>query len=361
MSQQHPPGLERKLAQNRGVTYEKPPRETEGAFLLRYNHPPTTIDQQMRLLRDRGMIGDETLMRRWLETVGYYRLSAYWLPFEISPTAGQTRSKIFNAGTRFSDIVDIYVFDRKLRLLVMEGIDRFEIAVRARWTNRFSLAHGSHAHMHHMHFNNGFKHAQMYGKIAHTAEQSREVFVEHYRSKYTDPHLPPLWQITELMTLGEISKWVECTKDNKLKGELARDLGLPNKETLEGTLQLLSYIRNICAHHGRLWNRRTVKRAPNIRQFRSEMDIDTTGSQHQPRNSIYNVLVILSKSLRHQSPDTTFPLRVRTLAETRSRSQRRAMGFPDDWSLRPLWRAPHDTNLNVISRLTQWIKNHLKS
>jgi abortive infection bacteriophage resistance protein len=299
------------------------------------------------------MSGDAALMQRWLETVGYYRLSAYWLPHELPPAQGQTRSKRFGVGTEFSDIVEIYVFDRKLRLLIMEAIDRFEIAVRARWTNRLSIAHGSHAHMFSENFRNGFDHAQMYAKIAQNAKQSSEVFIEHYRTKYTDPYLPPLWQVTELMTLGELSKWVESTKDNRIKDALARDLGLPNKETMEGVLQLLSYTRNICAHHGRLWNRKTVKRAPNIRQFRVDMDIERTGNQHQPRNSLYNVLVVLGRTLRHQSPDTSFPQRVARHVKARPLRQRRAMGFPDDWQTRPLWvstsKAP-----GLVSRIAEW-------
>lgn len=305
---------------------------------MQYNHPPTTIAQQILVLQSRKMAGDEELMRRWLRTVGYYRLSAYWLPWEVPPAAGHTRSKAFRPNTNFADIVDIYVFDRKLRLLVMEAIDRFEIAVRARWTNLFSLAHGSHAHMENANFQNGFDYARMLAKISNTAENSSEVFVEHYRKKYTTPYLPPLWQITELMTLGEISMWVKATKDNNMKDAVAKDLGLPNKDTLEGILQLLSYIRNICAHHGRLWNRRTVKRAPNIRNFRQDMDIEIDGTQHQPRNSIYNVLVVLAKALCHQSPDTTFPKRTTILAGTRSADQLRAMGFPEDWTERPIWK-----------------------
>ena len=177
------------------------------------------------------MQGDQKLIARWLKTVGYYRLSAYWLPYELPPPDGKTRSKKFPAGTKFDDIVDIYVFDRRLRLLVMEAIDRFEIAVRARWTNRLALAHGSHAHMQSTNFKDGFEHAQMYGKIVLRVAQSSEVFVEHYKNKYTEPFLPPLWQVTELMTLGEISKWVEATKDNSIKDQTARDIGLPNKET----------------------------------------------------------------------------------------------------------------------------------
>ena len=295
-------------------------------------------------------------MRRWLETVGYYRLSAYWLPYELPAPVGQTRSKAFLRGTKFSDIVDIYVFDRKLRLLMMEAIDRFEIAVRARWTNRFSLAHGSHAHMDCTSFQDGSEHSRMYAKIAQSAQASREVFIEHYRAKYTEPFLPPLWQVTELMTLGEISMWVKATRDKSIKDNLARDLGLPNKETLEGTLQLLSYIRNICAHHSRLWNRRTVKRSPNIRTYRSDMDIDTTSGQCQPRNSIYNVLVVLSRTLRHQSPDTTYSQRVAALISTRTLAQQRAMGFPNNWKSRPIWKIPVSTQPGLIARFKIWMQ-----
>lgn len=295
-------------------------------------------------------------MSRWLKTVGYYRLSAYWLPQELPPPPGQTRSKQFPVGTQFDDIIDIYVFDRKLRLLIMEAIDRFEIAVRSRWTNRLSVAHGSHAHMRCENFLDGFKHAQMYAKISQRSADSSEVFVEHYRNKYTTPFLPPLWQVTELMTLGELSLWVVNTSDNKLKDELARDVGLPNKETLEGVLQLLSYVRNICAHHGRLWNRKTVKRSPNIKQFRVDLDIDRSGTQHQPRNSTYNVLVVLARTLRHQSPDTTFPERVRALVETRSDNQKRAMGFPSDWLTKPIWQTK-----NQPSRSWKWLPRWWRS
>jgi abortive infection bacteriophage resistance protein len=100
------------------------------------------------LLKGRGLVcADEALVRRWLVTVGYYRLSAYWLPYELPPSEGQTRSKTFPPDTAFESIVDIYTFDRQLRLLVMEASERIEIALRASWTHRLSLASGPHAHM----------------------------------------------------------------------------------------------------------------------------------------------------------------------------------------------------------------------
>jgi abortive infection bacteriophage resistance protein len=309
---------------------------------MHFNKPPTTIDEQIDLLIERGMQGDAALMRRWLETVGYYRLSAYWLPFEVPPADDKTRSKRFAAGLQFDTIVDIYVFDRKLRLLVMEAIERIEIAVRSRWTNRLSLEHGSHAHLDTSVFQSGYDHIGLLSALANRVKDSNEVFVEHYRRKYSAPFMPPLWIVTELMTFGELSRWFAAGRDPKIKSAVARDLGLPSREVLEGTLQLLAYIRNICAHHGRLWNRHTVKRLPYIKRFRDDLAIvqvkTESGIQHQPANQIYNALVALVHILRKQSADTTFPRRLAGLIQTRSAADQRAMGFPEDWEARPCWQ-----------------------
>ena len=177
--------------------------------------------------------------------------------------------------------------------------------------------------------------------MANRAKDSNEVFVEHYRQKYAEPFMPPLWVVTELMTFGELSRWFALTKDLNVKSAVAKDLGLPNREVLEGTLQLLSYIRNICAHHGRLWNRQTVKRLPNIKRFKDDLVVVQTvtdkGVQTQPANFIYNALVALAHMLSRQSPDTSFAQRVVALVRTRSTNQLRAMGFPIDWETRPCW------------------------
>lgn len=308
---------------------------------MQYQKPATSVDEQIALLKGRGMVWrDEALVRRWLVTVGYYRLSAYWLPYEIAPPAGQTRSKRFAPGIEFEAIVDIYTFDRQLRLLVMEAIERIEIALRASWTHRLSLAHGAHAHMEPTLFGSGWSHARRVAALADRVPQSNEVFITHYRDKYKVPYMPPLWAVTELMTFGELSQWVSATSHLSIGSAVAKDLGLPTRETLEGVIQALSYVRNICAHHGRLWNRRLVKRIPNIKRFGRDLSISIDGDQAQPDNQMYNILVVLMCLMVHQSPDTTFPTRVKTLALSRSNEQRQAMGFPRTWATRPVWLRP---------------------
>ena len=306
---------------------------------MRYNKTATSIDEQLNLLKQRGMkCGDAQLIKRWLKTVGYYRLSAYWFQYEKHPDAGQTRSKIFHEGTKFEKIVDIYTFDRQLRLLVSEAVERIEIALRASWTYHMVLKYGPHVHLNREAFDSREAHSKLVSAIKARAERSGEVFVKHYRDKYSLPSMPPLWAVSELMTFGELSQWVSSTANSQIRSAVAEDLGLPTIEALKGTIQMIAYVRNMCAHHARLWNRRFVKRSPSIKRFKDDLAIDVSEGQVQPQNSVYNVLVILARLLVHQSPDTTFPQRVKCLAETRSNDELERMGFPSEWKSRPIWR-----------------------
>lgn len=307
---------------------------------MRFNKLPTTIDEQIALLKERGLqLSADAPARRWLASVGYYRLSAYWLIFEELPERGTTRSKQFRAGVTLEQVIDIYIFDRKLRLLVTEAIERIEISVRAYWSNKMALAQGAHAHMKPAYFKSDWDHAKAVADLKKRVQESGEVFVAHYKQKYSDPEMPPIWIITELMTFREISKWIEATADARIRNAVAHHLGLPTQETLVGTLQHLSYIRNICAHHGRLWNRRSVKRLPNIKRFREDLKMESPGpsGQHHLSNRIYNTLIVLVRLMRHQAADSTYPSRLRELLDTRTEGQLRVMGVPTDWRERPAW------------------------
>lgn len=283
-------------------------------------------------------VGDLETAKQWLETVGYYRLSAYWLPFELPPEGELVRSKTFKPKATFMAVTDLYVFDRRMRVLVLEAIERVEVHVRSRWTYHMSHAHGTHAHLEHRQFSSGLNHAEQLFRLARAVDKSEETFIKHFKNKYTEPHSPPLWQATELMTLGELSKWFQATKDNSVKSGVGYDLGLPTIEIVESVLQVLSYVRNICAHHGRLWNRETVKRVPKIKRFALDLAlVKDSKNRDVCENKLYNVLVILLHLIDRQATDSTFRERLRALIEERSENERRSMGFPDDWQKRPIW------------------------
>ena len=195
-------------------------------------------------------------------------------------------------------------------------------------------SHGTHAHLDHRLFSGGLNHAEQLLRLARSVDRSEETFILHYKNKYTEPFSPPLWAVTELMTLGELSKWFKATKDNSIKSAVGRDLGLPSRESAEGVFQVLSYVRNICAHHGRLWNRRLVKRVPWIRRFQD----DILREEGVPVNLIYNVLVVVVHILHKQNTGTTFPARLRALVGSVDDDTRVAMGFPSDWRERPVFK-----------------------
>ncbi|MDD9909049.1 MAG: Abi family protein [Ahrensia sp.] len=299
---------------------------------MQFAKQATSVEEQISLLEKRGLlIDDDELADRWLRTVGYYRLSGYWLPFETEPDPGQTRSKLFRDGTTLSQIIEIYIFDRELRSLFMEAIERIEVAVRACWTNRLSHKFGAHAHLQPHLFASESDHLSRLTRLAKRVEESNETFIRHYLNTYSSPQSPPLWAVTELFSFGELSKLVSSTRDREIRAKVAADLEFPNRETLTGTLQHLAYVRNICAHHSRLWNRRFVKRLPNIKRLRDRLDVSIDGEQRQVENTVFNTLVILCSLLRHQAADTTYPLRTTKLLSERSNEQLAMMGCPENW------------------------------
>ncbi|MBU3972028.1 MAG: Abi family protein [Alphaproteobacteria bacterium] len=272
-----------------------------------------------------------------MRAIGYYRLSAYWLPFEDPPAAGQTRSKRFSGGTTWGDVIELYAFDRRLRLLVLEAIERFEVAVRSSWSNSLTLAHGSHAYLDYRQFRDALTHAKTVSQIASSLGQSKEVFIAHYRRKYVSPSLPPLWSACEIMSLGQLSILYAETADNSVKDAVARELNLPTKEVLESVLAVAALTRNICAHHNRLWNRRFVKRPQRVNRLSSVMTFEPAPRGHEVLNLIYNTLVVLIEALRPQGGLEAWHRDLLALVSSVSLDKQDGMGFPRGWQAMPFW------------------------
>ena len=227
-------------------------------------------------------------------------------------------------------------------MLVMEAIERIEVSVRTRWASAMALRHGSHAHMESTLFKNPWQHVTDLARVARELQDSNETFVAHYRKKYDEPYLPPIWAVVETMTLGGMSRWIESTNDNQVKREVAQALGMPTIEILEQVLHALTPMRNICAHHARLWNRRFILLLPNIKrlrgQFITETIVTATGETQQPLSrEIYNFLVVIQNLMLKINPTTSWGERLTQHIHLLSTEQQQAMGFPVDWEKRQPW------------------------
>ena len=310
---------------------------------MRYSKPARSIPEQAQLLLDRGLIcPDRQSLEHYLCNIGYYRLSAYLLPFEQASTDGGSRNHKFIPGTTFEQVLNIYVFDRKLRLLVIEAIERIEVAARTRWASAMALRHGSHAHMNADLFKDPWQHAADIARVSKDLQGSNETFVAHYRKKYDTPYLPPIWAVVETMTLGCLSRWIASTSDNQVKREVAKTLGMPTIEILEQVLHALTPMRNICAHHARLWNRRFILLLPNIKRLRGQFvteSIVTTTRQTQESltREIYNFLVVIQNLMQNINPGTSWGGRLAQHIQLLTAEQQKAMGFPADWKTRNPW------------------------
>jgi len=229
-----------------------------------YSKPAIDISAQVAKLKSRGLaIADDAAAEACLLNIGYYRFSGYSFPFQEPPD----RDK-FKANTDFDQILRVYEFDRHLRLLVADAVERIEVGIRSRAVNESTLLWGPHWYLDASKFHPRFDHASFLKKAENGVGVNRdrttgapifplnhaETFIEHYYRKYGDPYLPPIWMTMEVLTLGTLSKGYKGIGDANLKAKIASEFNITAK-VLASWLHTLAHIRNICAHHGRLWNR----------------------------------------------------------------------------------------------------------
>ena len=255
-----------------------------------------TLREQVELLRSRGMsIADDAKAEHYLGFINYYRLAAYWLPFEADHA-----THAFRPGTTFDLVLDHYVFDRNLRVLLIDAIERVEVALRTQFAYRLAHACGPHALL-----DSGRFHAKAPGwsykgyrqSLEEEFQGSKEIFVQHLRSKYEEP-LPPIWAAVEIMTLGQLSKWYANLGHRRDRNLVAHVFDF-DESNLVTFLHHLVVVRNLCAHHSRVWNRRFAfpLKVPRDRP----VAVLSSLNRGAPRN-LYNTLVMLAYFLDAVSP-----------------------------------------------------------
>lgn len=263
--------------------------------------------------------------KRYLAHLNYYRLAAYWLPYEQDhPT------HTFKPGTTFDLVLEHYIFDRELRLLVMDAIERIEVSLRTRWAYHLSHTYGPHAHLRKELFKTSWNHAENVNALKETVNRSSEVFIRHFR-KY-DENLPPLWAICEIMTLGQLSKWYANLKHGQDRNAIAHAYGL-DEVNLTSFLHHLSIVRNHCAHHARLWNRLFpfAWKLPRKRPGDLSVNFNKTDGKR-----LYNTLVMLAYLMDGINPHT-WKQRLGNLFAKHPDVRAQNIGFPDNWQDLPIW------------------------
>lgn len=316
-----------------------------------YSKSYLPVDDQVRLLQARGMvISNSDKAEICLRRIGYYRLSGYWYPFRhreiLTDPQGKQSDRIFEnfrTGTQFAQVVDLYVFDKRLRLLFLDAIERIEVALRVDIALLLGLR-GAFAYRDISQFNKYFSsidpktgdtpHAKFLRKLDDAYERSREEFAEHFRNKY-DSHLP-IWMSIELWDFGTLATILSGMKGADLS-QLAAKYSLPKNKVLVSWAQSINFIRNICAHHGRLWNRPPVQQPSPVRDVALLHHL--ISDMHAQRR-LYAVAATLQYLLRMIHPGSTWSLRLKAHISTLPPApgiSSRQMGFFEGWDKLDLW------------------------
>ena len=296
-----------------------------------YTKTPLTFEQQLQQLKERGLIiDDDDLALFHLKTISYYRLSAYWHPFRKIEQDG-VLSDDFEEGTQFTEVIRLYEFDRRLRLLVMDAIERIEVYARTLFTYQIGHRYGTFGHTMAANFHPNFNHAPWLEKLEEDAAKSKDVFISHYKNKYAGFPTLPIWMVTEVMSLGSLSFGYRGLKNDDKK-IISDEFALSHK-CLGNWFHTLNYIRNVCSHHGRLWNRELAIRPSTMRARAWNPPVT-------PRNDrIFYVLLILRYLLRNVYGSKEWKEQCDNLLKpiAEDRKWRTAMGIPGNWMEHPVW------------------------
>jgi len=283
---------------------------------------------QIALLKSRGMMfDDERKALHLLENISYYRLSGYWYPLLCDK-----QNHVFKQNARFETAFNMYKFDSQLRKLISSELEKIEIAVRTKMAYVLSTAHNSFWVEDASHFSNQTIHQTTLEKLQEEIDRSDDEFIIAFKERYTNI-FPPSFILMETSSFGALSRLYGNLKPGKDKKDIAKLFCLPDK-VFASWLHCLVYIRNMCAHHARLWNRQ-VGIKPLFPRRTHNAWIDTNGISNR---RLYYILSMIIYLLNTVNPNHTFKQKLEILFRKYPNVDRTAMGFPANWSTELLWK-----------------------
>ena len=282
---------------------------------LKQHQPPMTIEEQVENLKSIGLIVDDgEYAKKILNDISYFRLvKAYSI--NLKPKNGNYDNK-----TTFKEIVNLYLFNANLRQIIFPEIEKIEINVRCRMANYFAQQYGVLGYLKAENFVNEEYHKEFLEDIEQEiGRNSKAPFVRNFRENYEGGQLP-MYALVEVFSFGTLSKFYK-NMHNKDKKEIAKSFGV-GYTYIESWLESISYVRNICAHYGRLYNAKMSK-TPMLYKEYTQAGIGN--------NRVYGVLLCMKHLLKNDSHWNMFVDKIEMLFDKYQSVQIKTMGFPENW------------------------------
>lgn len=297
-----------------------------------YDKNALTIEQHIAQLKERGLtFNDEDYAKHYLSQVSYYRLAGYWWPMQSNK-----ETHLFKSNSKFEDVVHLYNFDRELRIILFDAIEKIEISLRTKLIYHLSHEFDPWWFQNTAIFQNTGALIETLASIKEELDRSKDIFIKEHKKKYKDDlRLPPAWKTLELTSFGSLSKLYGNLKNTvRAKDTIAQELGAVNHTYLPSWLQSIAQIRNYCAHHSRLWNR-NLPGTPKILPRPPHKWVNDVPSDTQ---KLYLHLCIMRYLLNLIAPENSFSTKLRDLFNKYPSVDPNALGMKPHWQDEPLWQ-----------------------
>lgn len=274
-------------------------------------------------------MSDLDAAEHFLWQVSYFRLAAYLRPLEQDRQTHQ-----FKQGATFEQAAQLYLFDVELRKLLFGAIQRIEIALRSCIIHQFSLAHGPFWFLDASLAVDELKFADNLTALKRELERTKEEYIKEHTVKYGSTSFPPAWKMLELVSFGCLTQLYRNLADKPTKRRIAKGFKIRQHQTLESWMLAVNVLRNLCAHHARIWNR-TMPVMPQMLTRPIEKWITTVPAI---ANRPYAILCCIAYWLNAIDPQNTFAKDIKRLLRKYPSVDAAAMGCPRGWRREPLWR-----------------------
>lgn len=210
----------------------------------------TTVDEQIAILRERGMeMSNEEKAREHLLDIGYYRLVFYWFPFEETFPSKKNRTHKFKEGSQFDWAVELYYFDFDLRNLLLRYISRVEVNFRTSVIYHVSNEYKNDPvwYVNHRVVKPKFVRSKEYAAQIYRASINESPLIEHL-SKHKGDRYAPAWKLIEYLTFGTLLSLYDNLTNESLKTKIAKLYGYKSSSVFSNHMATIKRLRNLCAH-----------------------------------------------------------------------------------------------------------------
>lgn len=294
-----------------------------------YTKPFKTYDELLELLKSRGLnISNNAYALLKLQHIGYYRLSAYFLPLQHKKDSNQ--KNMFLPDINFEDILELYYFDTKLRRLIFEAIERIEIYFRTQIAHCHSAEYGAFGYLDKENLKCSQEFFdQLQDAISKEKDRSRESFINHFKKKYNSTDLP-IWAVVEVISMSTLSKLYASLKTQQQQ-QIVKPFAKINKDVLYNWFHALTVVRNTCAHHARLWNKTLGVKFEVPKKHEGFKKIGSSNDK------LFFALSVIEFILESIGEELEFKEQIKTLLKEYPSIDLKAMGFVDDWENLAIW------------------------